>query len=134
MKTRNQEVAQYALNCVKSLKDFQDKYKSYIKSFPALLISEGLILALAFTLSKSDKNGKGERARSYVFDHVVTWLKRSGVISTDLNGEISKEIAEKIVEEISNMEFERYRLASLEALRVSDWLRRFAEALIEGEE
>jgi len=138
MRTISQKVSEYALECISDIesKKFAGKYKSYIKSFPALVISEGLLMALAFTLSKSNlkdngKDGKGDKdARKMVFVHIANWLEERNVISVS-NPE---EEYEKVIEELSKMDVRKYRLATQEALKVADWLRRFAEGLIKDEE
>lgn len=141
MRTLSQEVSKYALKCIKEIKNesFAGKYKSYIKSFPALMITEGLLLALAFTLSKSNLNKKStsdnsndssgdKEARKTVFLHVANWLKGRKILKSTNN--VEKDY-EKVLEELSNMDAVEYRLAFQEALKVSDWLRRLAEGMIE---
>lgn len=140
MRTGSQEISEYALECINEIididksKDIAKRYKSYIKAFPALIISEGFLLALAFTISKSDFGNPSDSAekiaRRYIFIHVTKWLKERGIITVD---DVEKKYKD-VIKELSEKEVKSYRLATQEALRVSDWLRRFAEGMIEGED
>ena len=144
LRTQSQELAEYAVDCVRKDvlnrgSEVRKRYKSYISSFPALLVSEGLMLALAFNLSKAtpskDKETTHENvARFLVFKHVVNWLKRKEILDLEIYD--IKELSEKggdVIKRLSE-DMDIYRLASNEALKVSDWLKRIAEGLIEEEE
>ena len=48
--------AEYAYNCVKEVinKGFEKEYKSYVKSLPQMILSNGLGQTLAFIQAKSE--------------------------------------------------------------------------------
>lgn len=96
------------------------KYKGLIKSAPADVQTNGLGQAVAFWLAKRDS--KREDQFGALYTHLSDWMKTAITGGKDLKAWI-------IDAGTSSVE---YRRATVEALAYLGWLKRFAEAEIQG--
>ena len=90
------------------------EYKSVIRSFPALIQTDGLATALAFLKAK----GKDHHEAAY--KHVSNWVMARVAHKDEMS-------LLDWVQEASTFE---YRQATAEALAYTAWLKRFVEAKI----
>lgn len=128
MATLEQERAAFALGKVDSIKGGGDKskYKTQLLKLPARLHNNGLGQTVAFYLSAG--RGKPETA---ICGWIEEWLlqrevyERGPLINaiTGADPSIDRDRVEPL-----------YREASAEVRALAVWLKRFAEAFIEGEE
>jgi len=109
-KTLEQERASFCIEKVRNITSDKGKYKSYARSLPSFIVSNGLIPALAFYKSKED--------RKPVYDTINEWLKERGIIQNDA------------IEELVNFDFQTLRLATAEVLAIANWLKRIVEVEI----
>jgi CRISPR-associated protein Cmr5 len=101
VKTLEQEVAKFAYDKVKN--SDEDEKKEFIK-LPNLIMTNGLIPTLTYYKEKEN-----------VFNTIVEWLKKKGLIKQDdLN-------------ELLNADSQTLRKATLEVLKLSNYLKRFSE-------
>jgi CRISPR type III-B/RAMP module-associated protein Cmr5 len=124
MATLEQRRARFALEKIDSIKKGGDKgkYKTQLLKLPARLHSNGLGQTVAFYLSAG--SGKPE---ARICEWIEEWLRQR----VDLQG---RGLLGCIVGEGSGEAAEAtYRAASAEARALAVWLKRFAEAFIEGE-
>ena len=100
------------------------EYKSYVKKTPMMVKTSGLGATFAFIMSKK----KDGNAWALIYNQVDNWLKTSDnhYLINNKNGELS--------EIIIQLESGQYRAVTNEVLALFNWLRRFAEGLIEGDE
>jgi CRISPR-associated protein Cmr5 len=104
----------------------QDKYSSYVKKAPVLIQTNGLGSALLFFKSKfgegeeSDLSADKEAYR-LLYDHINEWLKERGFTE-------GKDAVEWIISADSLKVFQ----ATEETIALLNWLKRFAEAKLEG--
>lgn len=114
-KTLEQERAWFCLNEVKRVKESGDakKYKTNAERLPSLIVSNGLIQTLAFYKSKEE--------RKQVYDTLNKWFKNRGTITND------------VLEELIKFDFQKLRLATVEALSLAEWLKRIVEVEIKEE-
>lgn len=129
--------AEFAFLCAKEAKDKFKKnasdYKSYAKNIPMMIKTNGLGATLAFILSKSkDKaeNGKYSKGQSYmlIYEQVKEWL------NSDQKKYLLEKADEKeneLVNKVISLESTPYRAVTIEVLALFNWLRRFADGLIE---
>jgi CRISPR-associated protein Cmr5 len=115
-----------------------DKYRSYVEKVPMLIKMNGLGATFAFVKSKraKKKNEKipdteenSKNAYDLIYKQVAEWLKTESkkLISNRLkNGED----LEKLIISLNSPE---YRALTIEVLAFFNWLKRFAEGLIEEE-
>ncbi|MGD0856907.1 MAG: type III-B CRISPR module-associated protein Cmr5 [Dehalococcoidia bacterium] len=96
------------------------KYKSYTKKVPMYIKTNGLGSTLAFIKSKNS-----DKAWKMIYSQISKWLKSC----TPPWLEDGDELVEKIIA-LSSAE---YRAVTVEVLALFNWLRRFAEGLIEGD-
>lgn len=107
------------------------KYKSYVKKIPMLIKTNGLGATLAYIKSKiksKSEDGKfSEEGKVYglIYEHLTEWLKsdEKRLINID----------DDLVKAIISLNSAEYRAVTYEVLAFLNWLRRFAEGLIEGE-
>lgn len=132
IKTLEQARAKFAYDKAKAVANEGGKkakeYKSYAKKLPMMIKTNGLGASLSFVLSKS-KNKEG---------HLTTW----GKLYEDLNSWLRTPHKKWLLgnnppadlsEAVINLESQEYRALTVEVLAFLNWLRRFAEGLIEGE-
>lgn len=131
IKGLEQARASFAYECAKTAAANHAKkkeYKSYAKKLPMMIKTNGLGGALAFALSKSkDKEG---RATSWglIYIDVQSWLRQDQKKFL-LGDHVQKDLAHAVIQ----LESSQYRAITIEVLSFLNWLRRFAEGLIEGE-
>ncbi|MDZ4709990.1 MAG: type III-B CRISPR module-associated protein Cmr5 [Saprospiraceae bacterium] len=104
------------------------EYKAYAKKLPMMIKSNGLGAALSFVFSKS-KNKEGNKTSwGLLYDDLNSWLRQEH--KKWLLGETpSDDLSEAAI----NLNSPDYRALCIEILAFLNWLRRFAEGLIEGE-
>ena len=100
------------------------EYKSYVKKAPMMIKNNGLGATLAFILSKSSDGNTW----SLVYQQIDEWLKRNenNYLLNNKTGDLASIIIQ--------LESGQYRAVTNEVLALFNWLRRFAEGLIEGDE
>ncbi len=103
-----------------TIEDSKDakEYKAYVKKIPMMIKSNGLGATLAFVKSKEKK----KEAYQLIYKQLAEWLIFKELIA---NGDLVKEVIDKSSSE--------YRMITVETLALFNWLRRFAEGLIQGE-
>ncbi|NJE01390.1 type III-B CRISPR module-associated protein Cmr5 [Thermococcus sp. JdF3] len=136
LRSLEQERAKFAYDCVSEVRrsgeETQKRYVSYVKSAPALILTNGLGQALAFYLSKMGNGGELEhsainpevfeegekRAYAFLYSHITGWLAEKMTGGKDplkvyMEGDSMTAIA--ITEE---------------ALALLNWLKRFGDAML----
>lgn len=117
-KTRDQERAADAWAAVRRHANLghAKEFKALVRGFPALILTNGLGHALTFLRAKNKPHHKA------LYDALNLWIgDHMGAQRTDL--------LEWLMEHSSD----HYRRATTEALAYLVWLKRFAEAEIQGE-
>ena len=98
--------------------DTAQDYKRFVKKMPMMIQTNGLGHTLAFYYSKRD-------AHNQVYADLKDWCARS-MSSISSDGEL--------IEQIVNLDSEDYKWVTLEILAYLNWMRRFVEGMIEGEQ
>ena len=127
MKTMDQHRAKYAWQCVQNAKGnaphTPEDYLSLARSFPALVLTNGLGQALAFLLSK-DTDSHRKLAR-----HLADWLcGNQGAPGLPIYIGGANPGGSVLMRELFNGNSETLRRATTETLSICNWLKRFAEA------
>jgi len=123
-RTREQEMAKYAWERVSAVKGegWASEYRSIVLKAPSLLLTCGLGQTLAFLKSKAGPEQSG--AHGALYDQISKWVAEKVYGS---GGDLLQLVMEG--------DAHRYRLATMEALSLLGWIKRFTEALIKrGEE
>lgn len=120
-KSLDQERAEFAWKRV-SGKDptYREKYKNLAKSFPALIMNNGLMQSMAFLEAKS-----GDEHMALLTD-VILWLVSKGLISQDDARQGFRGVMEALVSSSAG----RYRRTTEETLEILKWIRQMADAAI----
>jgi len=102
----------------------KEKFKSHVKSFPMMVKGNGLGAAIAFLLSKKDKE---DGVYKKVGESIVGWLKKDEKYKDYEIKELSdlKSLSKGIIE----IDSTPYRALTIEILAFFNWLRRFADGL-----
>jgi len=95
--------------------EWKSKYGSLVRKLPSYILTNGLGQTLAFLKAK----GKGEPGNEHevLYQHLEGWLQRQ----LGINGNLLDWLVNKATSQ-------QYRLATMEALALLQWLKRFAEA------
>lgn len=102
-------------NTKKSVPSKQQKeYKSYVKKIPMMILNNGLRATFAFIYSKKQKN----EAYDLIYKQTTEWLKPE----------------KNLIKWIINQESQEYKATTNEVLALFNWLKRFADGMIEEEE
>ncbi len=114
--------AQYAYQCVKNVAASakSEEYKSHIKSFPMLIHVNGLAAALAFAEGK-----KKEGHYDSILNHLQGWFQKN------VNGLWDNASDKNFIEYLIGLDSQEYRMATVEVMGLLQWLRRFADGLID---
>ena len=91
----------------------QKEYKSYVKKIPMMILTNGLGATFAFIYSKKKKS----EAYELIDKQVLKWFKLDE--------------KEDLVKWIIDQESQEYRATTNEVLALFNWLKRFADGMIE---
>jgi len=120
--------AEFAYKKVLEIKDkkFAGEYRSYVKKLPQMILFNGLGQTLAFIYSKKEKGN----AYEFIYSHISQYLE------SECTARISKQRDKDLVEWVISLDSLEYRYVTEEVIAFLNWLRRFAEGMIEagGEE
>jgi len=119
IKDLEKERSQFAYKCVvdaNKKEEIKKDYKPYVKKIPMMILNNGLGATFAFIYSKK-KNGN---AYELIYKQTNDWLK--------------KDNKEDLVKWIIEQESSEYRAITNEILALFNWLKRFADGMIEEEE
>lgn len=118
--------AKFAYECAEEGSKIEKKkeYKSYVKKIPMLIKTNGLGATFAFMQSKGG-------TYEFIGEQVLKWLKKDEkrILSDAESIKSLKDLNAKIV----SIDPSEYRALTIEILAFFNWLRRFADGLIEGE-
>jgi len=131
--------AKFAYDCAKKGKTpdseypFKDtEYKSYVKNLPSLIKTNGLGQTLAFYKSKRQKESdKKKNAYDLIYNQLYKWLIHENCLTRHV---VVSAIGEDLVEKVISMKSLDYRTVTIEVLTFVNWLKRFTDGLIEGED
>ncbi|MBD3339176.1 MAG: type III-B CRISPR module-associated protein Cmr5 [Candidatus Lokiarchaeota archaeon] len=127
--------AQFAYECVeKIINDGQFKheseYKSYVTNVPMYIKTNGLGAALTFVnAKKTDDNKKKGYAYSKIYEHTFEYIQKFANHILKLKKEHKKHMVKSII----SLDSPKYRALTIEILAFFNWLRKFADGLIEEE-
>jgi CRISPR-associated protein Cmr5 len=117
----------YQKELEKLINEFSKKYKSNVKNLPMYIKTNGLGATFAFVLSKSGNSSLEKKAWFLIYYQMKGWLKNHKKYLLD-----GKE-NEDLVKILIQLDSSKYRAVTIEVLAFFNWLRRFAEGLIEGD-
>lgn len=110
--------------------DLGENFKSHIKNIPMYIYNNGLIYTLSFIVYKSNKHDTNI-SYTYIKNILSEYLKKSFVYGYEnfRNKEFDDTI--KFLTECSSKD---YRKITIEILSILEWLIRFSDGMLEGEE
>lgn len=96
-------------------------YKSYTRKIPMMIKTNGLGNTFAFILAKRS----GRNAYTLIYEQIEEWLKNDHKIYL-----LDEKENEDLVKIFIQLDSAKYRAVTVEVLALFNWLRRFAEGLI----
>jgi len=142
--------AEFAYKCAKQGKEIikkteiegkyyeDNKYKSYVKKLPSMILTSGLGQTLAFIVSKKQKEKNKQppgteenpkNAYDLIYQQLTEYLKSE----TSARISMPKDKTD-LVEWVISLNSQEYRYVTEEVLAFLNWLQKFAEGMIETEE
>ncbi len=148
MRSKVQELAQLAYECIKQVKDeaekmnekgkdFASRYLSYAKKLPSMIIYNGLLTTVAFAKAKAKKASTKAEVKEVEKDkkekniEALAWKMLLGHLEKFLNEERIKQENKDFIEFLLELEVQKYRYITKRVLDFSLWLKRIAEGEIE---
>lgn len=122
-KAISQERAKYAwlyAQASKTDNKIAEKYKSHVREFPMLVLTNGLVNAVAFAYEKGNigrSRTSGDIGWELVYNHLERWLK------DDCGMNLIQ--ADGLIQELLKCEPDRLRMLSNETISLFTWLKRF---------
>ncbi|SFQ19948.1 type III-B CRISPR module-associated protein Cmr5 [Caldicoprobacter faecalis] len=128
--------AYFAYECVENAtrvlsKEELNNYRSYTEKIPIMILTNGLGQTLAFIKAKMNVKKEGnsgekkENAYKILYDQISDYLKSE--ISTRIKMDENKDLVEWVI----SCHLKEYRFITQEILAFMNWLKRFAEGMIE---
>lgn len=121
--------ANFAYNCVKeAIGKFGEKsetlkeYRSYLRKIPSMVLNNGLGQTLAFIKSKS----KGGSAYEIILKQLTSYFKNYFQARVRI-------AQDDILPWVISLSSEDYRFVTEELLSLINWMKRFAEGMIESD-
>jgi len=123
LRSLEQERANYAWKCIQEVKNLNNeetekKYRSYVRRASTLIQINGLGNTLAFYKSKKDE------AYDLLYEHINKWFKKQFKSQDNILNWIISEKTSII---------DVFRITK-EIIALLNWMKRFAEAELRGEE
>ena len=130
--------AVFALDCVKNAFESpaSKEYKSYCMRIPSLIVANGLAATVAFVFAKkNDKQGNENKksANSRCEAYKLIYQNIFQYVNNYSGGSITNNNDSALLSYILNLQSAEYRSLTNEIIKLFEWMRRFAEGMIEGE-
>ena len=128
MQTIGQERAKHAFNSWNSLEnqDIKDKYKSYVKRTPVMIMNNGLGQTLAFFTQKMSSSNQNEnKAYKALYDHINDWVMSSIPIELFDKSKENNQSYTDLLKLIINKDSTTLRYATMEVMKYIEWLKKF---------
>ncbi len=121
--------AEFAYRCVKNaVNNLDDKkkkeYRSYIRKISQMILSNGLGQTLAFIYAKKEEGN----AYDLIYKQLTDYLKSDSTARIKM-----PEDENDLIEWVITRDSHEYRYITEEVLAFLNWLKKFAEGMIEGE-
>lgn len=115
--TLEQGRAKYAYECAEqgASEAKSSEYKSYAKKIPMMIKTNGLGATLAFIKSKNERYKK-------IYHQIAEWIAQNELFNYNTRTDL--------VDFVISCDSTVYRALTIEILALFNWLRRFAEGLI----
>lgn len=116
IRTLGQKRAEFALDKVVAIHlDKKEKFKPFSSGAPSMILQNGFGQALAFWISKKDKD-----ERIAMFNIVKEWLCQNNLATGQSKTDFIRNIAQ--------MDQKKYLTAQKETLALLEWVKRYANA------
>lgn len=126
----------FSFECVQNFvnsnnEETQKKYRAYIRNTPSMILNNGLGSTMAFIFSKRLK--KEGVVYNQLGANIYDWLREKHnryLISLDIKDKEEDKLKE-LTDKVINLNSSEYRAVNSEVLVLLNWLKRFADGMIE---
>ncbi|GGJ02410.1 type III-B CRISPR module-associated protein Cmr5 [Paenibacillus hunanensis] len=105
--------------CVKP-QSVQKEYRSLVRSLPSMIQTNGYAAVIAFLYAKKN----GSVAHEAIYRTIDEWMQKQGILSSGNH---------ELIEAITQQTRDGYKRMTWETMSLLDWIKRFAEGMIEVE-
>ncbi|MGC9101205.1 MAG: type III-B CRISPR module-associated protein Cmr5 [Caldisericum sp.] len=123
-KDKEQNLSDVEKKVIKHYKDLIDNYKSYVRKISSMILSNGLGQTLAFVKAKSQRGN----AYDLIYKQLTEYMKSNHTTRISMPQDKNE-----LVEWVISRNSQDYRYITQEIVAFLQWLKRFAEGLIEEE-
>ncbi|MGC8872735.1 MAG: type III-B CRISPR module-associated protein Cmr5, partial [Caldimicrobium sp.] len=123
-KDKEQNLSDVEKKVIKHYKDFIDNYKSYVRKISSMILSNGLGQTLAFVKAKSKRGN----AYDLIYKQLTEYMKSNHTTRISMPQDKNE-----LVKWVISCNSQDYRYITQEIVAFLQWLKRFAEGLIEEE-
>ncbi|MCS7459006.1 type III-B CRISPR module-associated protein Cmr5 [Paenibacillus doosanensis] len=106
--------------CEKNKDRTKKEYRSLVRSLPSMIQTNGYAAVIAFLYSKRLKN----EPHRQVYQTIFNWLKQQEVLNNS---------DKELIEAVTKQTRDGYKRMTWESMSLLDWIKRFAEGMIEVE-
>ena len=101
---------------------YDKDFATLAAGLPSMILQNGFGQAMSFLLSKATKDGQFKKQEKHycAFNIIVDWLKERQILSGETEG--------NAVLQLSQMPQDRYLMAQEEAMKVMEWVKRYANS------
>uniref|UniRef100_A0A7V3ZH69 CRISPR type III-B/RAMP module-associated protein Cmr5 n=1 Tax=Dictyoglomus thermophilum TaxID=14 RepID=A0A7V3ZH69_DICTH len=125
LKNKYQNLSDEEKRVIDFYKNLLKNYRSYIKKIPTMILSNGLGQTLAFIKAKSEKGN----AYDLIYKQLTEYMKSPYTTRMKMPND-----KKDLIDWVISCDSTDYRYITQEILAFLNWLKRFAEGLIEEEE
>jgi len=125
LKNKYQNLSDEEKRVIDFYKNLLKNYRSYIKKIPTMILSNGLGQTLAFIKAKSEKGN----AYDLIYKQLTEYMKSPYTTRMQMPND-----KKDLIDWVISCDSTDYRYITQEILAFLNWLKRFAEGLIEEEE
>jgi CRISPR-associated protein Cmr5 len=122
---RAKDAYEYIEKNIKDEKELQKEFRTLARSFPTMVQVNGTCAAVAFLYAKKQsKTSSGSlknSAHGKLLETLENWLRIKGFIGVEVS----------LMKSLTSCSSEEYRLISKEIIAYTQWLKRFAEGMLE---
>lgn len=106
--------------CEKENNKTKTEYRALVRSLPSMVQTNGFAAVIAFLYAKRLKNTPHQK----VYQTIFHWLKQQGILNSS---------DKEFIEAVTKQNRDGYKRMTWETMSLLDWLKRFAEGMIEVE-
>ncbi len=128
--------AHFAYKCVENViselsKEELSNYRAYAEKIPVMILTNGLGQTLAFIKAKMNNKEEGSSSTKKGSAYKILYEQITEYLKSEIPAHIRMDEEEDLVEWVVSCDVKKYRFITQEILAFMNWLKRFAQGMIE---